>query len=146
MSKPLNINMSKQLNIVGKPGRSVDSMKKASGQTIYAGDLVLPRMLHCKLLRSIHPHARIKQIDTSEAEAMNGVIAVMVGSEQPNKFGILPVSEDEESLAIDKVRFVGDPVAAVAAIDEEDVKDTLDSITHEDRGTDFRFHAGKEAS
>ncbi len=120
--------MSENFSVIGKPNRKVDAMKKVSGQTIFAGDIVLPRMLHCKLLRSIHPHAKIKSIDTSEAQALPGVFAVLVGKDLPNKFGILPVSEDEESLAVEKTRYVGDPVAGVAAIDEETAEAALKKI------------------
>jgi CO/xanthine dehydrogenase Mo-binding subunit len=76
-------------------------------------------MTHAKLLRSPHPHARIKKIDVSRAAAHPGVVATLVGSELPLAFGILPVSQDEHALALDTARFVGDPVAAVAAVDEE---------------------------
>ncbi len=120
--------MSKQLNIIGKPNRKVDVVKKITGQTLYAGDMALPRMLHCKILRSIHPYARILSIDPTEAQEIPGVVAVITGHDLPNKFGILPITEDEESLAVDKVRFVGDPVAAVAAIDEETAEAALKHI------------------
>ena len=120
--------MSHQFNIVGKPNRKVDALQKTSGQTLYAADLSLPRMLHCKILRSIHPHARIVAIDTSAAQALPGVIAVITGRDLPNKFGILPVSQDEESLAVEKVRYVGDPVAAVAAVDEETAQAALKHV------------------
>ena len=120
--------MPQKFHIIGKPNRKVDVLKKVTGQTLYAGDIALPRMLHCKILRSIHPHARIKFIDITEAEALPGVKAVMIGRDLPTKFGILPVSEDEESLAVEKVRFVGDPVAAVAAIDEETAETALKLI------------------
>jgi CO/xanthine dehydrogenase Mo-binding subunit len=120
--------MTEQFNIIGKPNRKVDVMKKVTGQTVYAGDVVLPRMLHCKILRSIHPHARINFIDITEAETLPGVKAVMIGQDLPHKFGILPVSEDEETLAVEKVRFVGDPLAAVAAVDEETAEAALKHI------------------
>lgn len=120
--------MPQKFNVIGKPNRKVDVMKKVTGQTVYAADVALPRMLHCKMLRSIHPHARIKFIDITEAEALPGVKAVMIGRHLPTKYGILPVSEDEESLAVDKVRYVGDPVAAVAAVDEETAEAALKHI------------------
>ena len=120
--------MSEKLHVIGKPNRKVDAMKKVSGQTLFAGDLHLPRMAHCKILRSRHPHARIKGIDTSKAEKLPGVLGVLVGPELPNKFGILPISEDEESLAIEKTRYVGDPVAAVAANDEATAEAALQHI------------------
>ena len=76
-------------------------------------------MLYAKILRSSVAHARILSIDTSEAEAMEGVQAVLTGRDLPVSFGILPVSQDEHALSIDRVRFVGDPVVAVAAVDED---------------------------
>ena len=72
-------------------------------------------MLHCKLLRSPHPHARIAAIDTSRAAAHPGVHLVLTGEDFPIPFGILPVSQDEHALCPEQVRFVGDPVAAVIA-------------------------------
>jgi len=106
-------------NLIGKSPMKVDGLAKCMGATKYADDLVLPRMLHCKLHRADVPHARIKSVDTSAAEAMPGVLAVLTGQELPTPFGILPVSQDEHALCPDRVRFVGDPVAAVAAVDEE---------------------------
>ena len=108
-----------QFSVIGQNLPKVDAHAKVSGQTLFADDLVLPRMLFARLLRSPHPHARIRSIDASRAAALPGVLATLVGSELPIPFGILPVSQDEHALALDKVRFVGDPVAAVAAIDEE---------------------------
>ncbi len=116
------------LSIIGKPVMKVDAMAKVVGETMSADDLALPRMLFCKLKRSPHPHARIVNVDTSKAEAMPGVVAALVGAELPIPFGILPVSEDELALCIDKTRFVGDPVAAVAAVDEETAEAALDHI------------------
>jgi 4-hydroxybenzoyl-CoA reductase alpha subunit len=107
------------LDVIGRSHLKVDAAAKVTGQTVFADDLVLPRMLFAKLLRSPHPHARILRVDVSKAAALPGVHATLVGAELPIPFGILPVSQDEHALAIDKARFVGDPVAAVAAVDEE---------------------------
>jgi len=107
------------LNIVGKPFRKVDARAKCVGQTKFADDIVLPRMLYCKILRSHLPHALIKNIDASKALDLPGVFAVVTGKDLPIPYGILPVSQDEHALCIHKVRFIGDPVAAVAAIDED---------------------------
>src|SRR6185312_8267998 len=106
-----------KLNVVGKPFRKVDARAKCTGQTKFADDIVLPRMLACKLLRSHVPHALIKNIDISKAPALPGVFAIITGKDLPISYGILPVSQDEHALCIEKVRFIGDPVAAVAAID-----------------------------
>ncbi|RKY16637.1 MAG: 4-hydroxybenzoyl-CoA reductase, partial [Planctomycetota bacterium] len=94
-------------------------MAVATGQAIYTDDIQPPGMLHGKILRSPHAHATIRSIDTSRAEALPGVHAVLVGSELPLTYGVIPWTPDETALAIDRVRFVGDEVAAVAAIDED---------------------------
>jgi 4-hydroxybenzoyl-CoA reductase alpha subunit len=121
----------KSLNVVGKPFRKVDARAKCIGQTKFADDIALPRMLACKLLRSHEPHALIKNIDTSKALALPGVFAIITGSDLPIPYGILPVSQDEHALCIDKVRFVGDPVAAVAAIDEDVAFEAMNLIAVE---------------
>jgi 4-hydroxybenzoyl-CoA reductase subunit alpha len=108
-----------ELKIVGKPFRRVDGRAKVTGQTRFADDLQFPRTAHVKLVRSTVPHARIKNIDFSDALAMDGVLGTLVGEETPDSFGIMPVSEDEHALAIGTVRFVGDPLAAVAAVTED---------------------------
>ncbi|MEP6820494.1 MAG: molybdopterin cofactor-binding domain-containing protein, partial [bacterium] len=118
----------KPLNVVGKPFRKVDARAKCTGQTKFADDIVLPRMLFCKLLRTHLPHALIKNIDVSKAAALPGVMAIITGKDLPISYGILPVSQDEHALCIDKVRFIGDPVAAVAAIDEDTAFDAMNLI------------------
>ena len=108
-----------QLKIIGKPFRRVDGRAKVTGQTQFADDVQFPRTAYVKLVRSTVPHARIKNIDFSAALAMEGVLGTLIGEELPDKFGILPVSEDEHALAVDTVRFVGDALAAVAAVSED---------------------------
>ena len=107
------------LKIVGKPFRRVDGRAKVTGQTRFADDVHFPRTAHVKLVRSTVPHARIRNIDFSAALALHGVLGTLVGEELPDAFGIMPVSEDEHALAIDTVRFVGDPVVAIAAVSED---------------------------
>jgi 4-hydroxybenzoyl-CoA reductase alpha subunit len=121
-------NNGKPLNVIGKPFRKVDARAKCTGQTKFADDIILPRMLACKILRTHEPHALIKNIDVSKALALPGVVAVITGKDLPISYGILPVSQDEHALCIDKVRFVGDPVAAVAAIDEDVAFDAMNLI------------------
>jgi 4-hydroxybenzoyl-CoA reductase alpha subunit len=116
------------LRVVGTPVRKVDGLAKCAGLVKFADDIVLPRMLFCKMHRAPLPHARIKTIDTSKAEAMPGVLAVLTGKDLPVPFGILPVSQDEHALCPDRVRFVGDPVAAVAAIDEDVAFEAMNAI------------------
>jgi 4-hydroxybenzoyl-CoA reductase alpha subunit len=114
--------------IVGTPRRRVDARAKVTGQTRFADDLLFPRMLHGKLLRSPHPHARIVRVDTTRAEAEPGVHLVLTGASFPITYGVLPVSHDEHALCPDRVRFVGDPVAAVIAADEAAAERALDLI------------------
>jgi len=107
------------LRLIGTAFRRVDGHAKVTGQTRFADDLSFPRMVFVKLVRSTVPHAYIKRIDCSVAAKMPGVLDVLLGQELPVPYGILPVSRDEHTLAIDKVRFVGDPIAAVAALSED---------------------------
>jgi 4-hydroxybenzoyl-CoA reductase alpha subunit len=120
--------VAKNFDVIGKPFRKVDARAKCVGQTKFADDIVLPRMLFCKILRSHLPHALIKSMDVSKALALPGVFAVVTGKDFPIPYGILPVSQDEHALCIDKVRFIGDPVAAVAAIDEDVAFDAMNLI------------------
>ena len=109
-----------EFSVIGQPLPKIDAWAKVVGETRYTDDFALPRMAHGKLLRSTQPHALIKRIDTTRARALPGVYAVITGADLPRvKFGILPVSQDEEALCNERVRMVGDAVAAVAAQDEE---------------------------
>jgi len=116
------------LGVIGVPRRRVDARAKVTGQTRFADDIVLPRMVHCKLLRSPHPHARIKSVDFSRAAEVPGVYLVLTGKDLPIPYGILPVSQDEQALCSDLVRHVGDPVAAVIAREELIASQSLDLI------------------
>ncbi|MBI3890236.1 MAG: molybdopterin-dependent oxidoreductase [Candidatus Wallbacteria bacterium] len=117
-----------EFKVIGRRLPLVDGLKKTTGQGVYTDDIKLPGMLVGKVLRSPVAHARIKRIDTSKAEAMPGVRAVVVGKENRANFGVLPVSKDETALAVNKVIFIGDQVAAVAAEDEEIALDALAAI------------------
>lgn len=113
------------MKVVGKARRRVDARAKVTGQTRFADDLAFPRMLFAKLLRSRLPHARIVRMDTAAAAAAPGVALVLTGADFPIAFGILPVSQDEHALCQDRVRYVGDPVAAVVARSEREASDAL---------------------
>jgi 4-hydroxybenzoyl-CoA reductase subunit alpha len=115
-------------SIIGKPIAMVDAAGKTTGAGKYADDLTAPGMLIGKILHSPYPHARIKRIDTSRAEALEGVITVVIGKDAPNTYGILPVGHDETALAVDKVRYVGDNVACVVAVDETTAEKALELI------------------
>lgn len=107
-----------EFSVIGRALPRVDAAGKVTGATRYADDLTLPRQLWCRLVRSPHPHARIVRIDPRRALALDGVAAVLMGADLETSYGILPVSQDEQALCTDRVRYVGDPVAAVAAVDE----------------------------
>ncbi len=115
-------------SIIGKPIAMIDAAGKTTGAGKYTDDFKLPGMLIGKILHSPYPHARIKSIDTSRAKALDGVVAVITGEDAPNPYGILPVGHDETALAVGKVRYVGDHVACVAAIDEETAERALELI------------------
>lgn len=104
---------------IGATARKADSIRKAVGTEIFADDIQLPRMAHGRILRSPFAHARIRSIDTSAAEALPGVYAVVTGADLPTPYCVIPWTPDETALCTDKVRYVGDAVAAVAAVDEE---------------------------
>jgi 4-hydroxybenzoyl-CoA reductase alpha subunit len=116
------------MKVLGKPRRRVDGRAKVTGQTLFADDVVLPRMLHMRMLRSPHPHALIESIDCEKAKACPGVHLVLTGKDFPVTFGILPVTQDEYALAPEHVRYVGDPVAAVIARDEQTASQALELI------------------
>jgi len=118
----------KRLDVVGKARRRVDGRAKVTGALRYADDLFMPRMLHAKLLRSPHPHAVIEGIDTEKAKKHPGVHLVLTGKDFPVPFGIMPVSVDEYPLASERVRYVGDPVAAVIAVDEQTAVEAIGLI------------------
>jgi 4-hydroxybenzoyl-CoA reductase subunit alpha len=115
-------------SIIGRPIAMIDAAGKTTGAGKYTDDLTAPGMLIGKILHSPHPHARIKRIDATRAEQLDGVIAVITGKDAPNPYGILPVGHDEHALALDKVRYVGDNVACVAAIDEATAEKALELI------------------
>lgn len=119
-------------SVIGQRVRRVDGPDKVTGAAKYTFDMVLPNMLYGKILRSPYPHARILNIDTSKAEGLIGVKAVVTGKDTPGrKQGVwrrFPELCDEEILCREKVRYIGDPVAAVAAIDEDIAEEALDLI------------------
>jgi 4-hydroxybenzoyl-CoA reductase alpha subunit len=111
--------LERSLRVIGKAFRRVDGRAKVTGQTRFVDDLVFPRMVAARLARSTVPHARVMAIHTEKARRLPGVLAVLTGDALPIPFGILPVSQDEHALCTERVRFVGDPVAAVAALTED---------------------------
>jgi len=118
-----------EYDVVGKPLPRVDGWVKATGTAIYADDLILPGMLHGKLLRSPYAHAKILNIDTSKAERLPGVRAVVIGKDFLGvPVGFMKEYSDRPPIAIGKVRHYGEAVAAVAAISEDIAEEALDLI------------------
>ncbi len=111
---------------VGKPIPRVDAYEKVTGTAVYVTDMFFPRMLYGAVLRSPHPHAKIKKIDVSKAKALEGVAAVVTSKECPYRQGIYLV--DRPIFATDRVRYVGEPVAAVAAESMEIAMKALELI------------------
>src|SRR5689334_24071096 len=96
----------------------LDGPEKVSGRAKYTADIIEPDALVGRIYRSPYAHAEILDVDTSQAEKLPGVKAVVTGRDCARTFGVLPIARSEHPLARDKVRYKGEPVAAVAAIDE----------------------------
>ncbi len=115
------------LRVVGKPIPQINAPEKVRGYARYVGDMQLPRMLHAKLLRSPHPHARILGIRADKALQVPGVAAVATSDDTPKvPWGV--VKNDQQILAVDKVRHIGEEVAAVAAETEEAALEAVERI------------------
>jgi 4-hydroxybenzoyl-CoA reductase alpha subunit len=107
----------------------VDAADKVTGRAVYTADIHLPNMVHAKILGSPVAHGRIKRIDASRALALEGVLAVITGADVPDTmYGVSPARYDEHVLAKERVRHVGDEVAAVAAVDERTAEKALSLI------------------
>ncbi|MCJ7595634.1 MAG: xanthine dehydrogenase family protein molybdopterin-binding subunit [Desulfobacterales bacterium] len=125
----------KVYSIVGKRVPPIDGRLKATGEAVFTVDMKLPGMLYGKILRSPFPHARILNINADRARSLPGVRAVITGADVPHKkfslFTSLPQLHDQPALAIDKVSYIGDEVAAVAATDEWIAEEALELISVE---------------
>ncbi|MDY7036607.1 MAG: xanthine dehydrogenase family protein molybdopterin-binding subunit [Thermodesulfobacteriota bacterium] len=122
--------MKKEHSLIGKRVPRIDSRSRVTGEVLFSGDLKLPRMLIGKVKRSPLAHARIIHIDTSKAEKLKGVKAVVTGGDTAGvKWGVFPYTQDMELLPRDRVRYFGEEIAAVAAVDEDTALEALDLIT-----------------
>src|SRR3990172_8039289 len=115
------------LNVVGKRLAKLDAPGKATGQALYLEDIKLPGMLFGAILHSPFPHARILNIDTGKAEKVRGVKAVLTGKDA-GPVNIGPMIADEHILTLDKVRYIRDEIAAVAALDSDLAEEALSLI------------------
>jgi carbon-monoxide dehydrogenase large subunit len=123
---PIMSNEERKLESIGQSPVRLDAREKVTGRTLYAVDLKMAGMLYAKVLRSPHPHARILHIDATKARSLPGVVAVVTGKDFPGSLGA--TVQDQSFLAGDKVRFVGDAVAAVAAVDLDTAEEALSLI------------------
>src|ERR671919_242708 len=115
-----------RLNVIGKAKPRIDGEEKVTGKALYTVDIELPRMAHAKILRSPYPHARLARVDCRKAEKLPGVYAV-VSREDQRRLGMFGAAyKDQTIVAVDKARYAGDPVAAVAAIDEATAEQALE--------------------
>ena len=119
----------KEYSYIGRSLPRVDARSKVTGQAVFTADVSLPRMLVGKILRSPLPHAKILNVDVSRAKKLRGVHAVITGADTAGeKWGVFRYTRDQQLLCVDKVRYVGDEVAAVAAVDEETALEALSLI------------------
>jgi 4-hydroxybenzoyl-CoA reductase subunit alpha len=132
-----------RVGLVGVRTPLIDGVEKVTGKAKYTADLPAPGALCGRILRSPHPHARILSVDTREAEALEGVVAICTGNDCKVPFGVLPIAENEFPLAREKVRYRGDPVAAVAAIDEATAAKAIGLIRVEYEELPAYFDAAK---
>jgi CO/xanthine dehydrogenase Mo-binding subunit len=117
-------------NLVGQSITRIDAVGKVTGATLYPGDLTIPGMLHMKVLFARRPHARIKRLDVSEAEAAPGVVAVLTAKDVPvNEFGLIKF--DAPVLVTDMVRWIGEKVALVVAESEKQAARALGLVVVE---------------
>ncbi len=123
---PIMSNKERKLESIGQSPVRLDAREKVTGRTLYAVDLKMAGMLYAKVLRSPHPHARILHIDATKARSLPGVVAVVTGKDFPGSLGA--TVQDQSFLAGDKVRFVGDAVAAVAAVNLDTAEEALSLI------------------
>lgn len=145
-----------EFKMVGHGRPYTEAGRKACGSAEYADDIKVKNALHCRFHRSTHAHARIKHVDIAAARALPGVRAVITGKELPVTFGVLPISEDETAMAVDKTRYIGEIVAAVAAdtpaiaaracaliqVEYEPLRAFFDMAEScEDVGTDEKIHS-----
>src|SRR5919106_2734849 len=115
----------RELKYVGVSLPRVDGVEKVTGKAKFVGDLIIPGMLHGKILRSPYAHARIRSIDASKVEALPGVVAVLTAADVAD---LHPIYNGRPVVAMNKVRYVGEPVAAVAAVDLATADEALSAI------------------
>ncbi len=113
---------------IGAYAPKIDGREKITGRARFVADMKLPRMAHAKFLRSPHAHARIKSINLAPALAIPGVYGACIGEELPRRYGVIPVAQDETALALGKVRYIGEPIVCIAAVDEDTARRACNAV------------------
>src|SRR5918992_525158 len=126
-----------ELKYVGRSVPRIDGIEKVTGKAKFVGDLAIPGMLHGKILRSPYPHARILSIDTTKAEALSRVAAVLTAADLAD---LNPIYNGRPVIATTKVRYSGEPVAAVAAVGIDGARAADAPLIHEDRSENICSH------
>ena len=128
MNEGIAVNEIVPVRTIGGYVPMVDGPEKVSGRAKYTADLIAPGMLAGRIFRSPYSHAEILEVDISEAAKLPGVKAIVTGADCDKTFGVLPIARSEHPLARERVRYRGEPVAAVAAIDDATAKEALRRI------------------
>ena len=114
--------------VIGKSTPLIHSWDKVTGAAKFTDDLKIQNPLIIKIMRSPFASANIKNINFKEAQKLKGVKGLIIGTDLPNTFGVLPISKDEPAMAIDRVRYVGEPVLAIAAESEEIANEAISLV------------------
>jgi len=120
-----------KFSMLGNARPYIEAEKKVQGKADFADDIKIKDALYCKFIRSTQAHAKIIKIDTSKAKKIKGVRAIISGKDLPIKFGVLPISQDETAMAVDKTRYIGEIVLAIAADTEEIANEAAKEIVIE---------------
>jgi 4-hydroxybenzoyl-CoA reductase subunit alpha len=122
------VNEVRPTHTIGSYVPMVDGPEKVSGRAKYTADFITPGMLAARIFRSPYSHGEILDVDVTAAAMLPGVMAIVTGADCDKTFGVLPVARSEHPLARDRVRYRGEPVAAVAAVDDATAKAALSLI------------------
>jgi 4-hydroxybenzoyl-CoA reductase subunit alpha len=139
-----SMNDDHKYKMVGHARPYIEAVKKVQGTADYADDYQMKNTLYCKFVRSTHAHAKINSINTSKAKFLKGVRVIITGKELPIKFGVLPISQDETAMAVEKTRYIGEIVVAIAA-DSEEIADEACKLVEVDYSPLRAFFDMKES-
>ncbi len=116
---------------IGRYGAKIDGRERITGAALFVADLKLPRMVHAKFVRSTRTHAKIIAVHLDAALGIPGVVGHCIGEELPRRYGVIPVAQDETALALGKVRYIGEPIVCIVALDEETAHRACEAVVVE---------------